>query len=100
MGLQPALAVADFRLQTTDYCREIESYLTLLGNRTLTAKVGLFLERRRSELTVSESLLGRLSAFVPKGPMYVDRRMKSRFVPKWNLLVPEPLLEGAWETVA
>src|SRR3989442_3795620 len=78
--------------------RELESYVTLLGNRTLTAKAGLFLERRSKELTVPEQLLARLQSFVPKGPMYVDRRMKSRFVPNWNLLVPELLLEGAWET--
>jgi predicted transcriptional regulator of viral defense system len=74
---------------------ELESYVRALGSRTLAAKVGFFLERRAEDLAVPPTLLQRLRKQAPRSPVYFDRRRKSRFAPKWNLMVPED-----WITVA
>lgn len=73
--------------------RELESYVHALGSRTLAAKVGFYLERRALDLAAPQALLERLRKRAPRSPVYFDRRRKSRFAARWNLMVPE-----AWVT--
>jgi len=70
----------------------LEEYVTLLGSRTLTAKVGFFLEARREELMVPPALLDRLRARIPDAPVFMDRRRRGRLVSPWALIVPADLL--------
>ena len=74
---------------------ELESYVHALGSRTLAAKVGFFLERRAEDLVVPPTLLERLRKRAPRSPVYFDRRRKSRFASRWNLMVP-----AGWITAA
>ncbi len=74
---------------------ELESYVRALGSRTLAAKVGFFLERRAEDLAVPPTLLERLRKRAPRSPVYFDRRRKSRFASKWNLMVPEGWIAAA-----
>lgn len=68
---------------------ELESYVRAIGNRTLAAKVGFFLERRAEDLAVPPTVLERLRKRAPRSPVYCDRRGRSRFASRWNLMVPE-----------
>ena len=68
---------------------ELESYVRAIGSRTLAAKVGFFLERRAEDLVVPPTLLERLRKRAPRSPVYCDRRRKSLFASRWNLMVPE-----------
>lgn len=71
----------------------LEEYVTLLGSRTLAAKVGFFLETRREELVVPAGLLERLRARIPAAPVFMDRRRRGRLVARWALIVPANLLQ-------
>ena len=71
----------------------LEEYATLLGTRTLVAKVGFFLEARREELVVPAALLERLRARVPGAPVFMDRSRRGRLVARWALIVPADLLD-------
>ena len=70
----------------------LEKYVTTLHSRTLAAKVGFFLESRSRELVVSGALLNRLRTMSPRGPVYLDRRRKGRFISDWGLVVPVELM--------
>jgi len=72
----------------------LEEYVTLLGSRTLAAKVGFFLETRREELVVPTGLLERLRLRIPGAPVSMDRRRRGRLVPQWALIVPVDLLRS------
>lgn len=75
----------------------LDLYVTLLGGRTLAAKVGFFLESRREDLVVPTAVLERLQARVPRSPVFMDRRRKGRLVSRWALIVPQEVqveLEG------
>lgn len=76
------------------------AYVRLCAPAALAAKVGLFLERRREALGVSEAILARLRRMTPKQLQYLDRRVGGRLAPGWNLIVPAPLLAGEWEAAA
>jgi len=71
----------------------LEEYVTALGNRTLAAKVGFYLETRRDRLLVPETLLERLQKMAPKGPVFMDRRRKGRLLARWGLVVPRLVAE-------
>ncbi len=75
----------------------LEEYVTLLGSRTLAAKVGFFLESRREELVVPAALLDRLRARLPGAPVFMDRRQRGRLVARWALIVPADLLQDHGE---
>ncbi len=66
-------------------------YVEILGNRTLAARVGFFLETRRAELAVPERLLERLQARAPRHPVYLDRARGGTLKPRWRLIVPDAL---------
>ena len=76
-------------------------YTHLLGNATTGAKVGFFLQQRRESLMVEEHHLNKLRSLRPRQPHYLDRtkRQSGRFIPEWNLIVPQEVYEQAWGEV-
>jgi predicted transcriptional regulator of viral defense system len=74
-------------------------YALLLGNATVAAKAGYFLDQHREELMIDDGHLAKLKEARPSGPHYMDRAGggKGRFVPGWNLVVPEQVAERSWE---
>jgi predicted transcriptional regulator of viral defense system len=83
-----------------DLDRVIE-YALLLGNATTAAKVGLFLEQHRDVLMVEDKHLQPLRERRPRSPHYLERQQKKarRLVAEWNLIVPQRILDRAWEEV-
>jgi predicted transcriptional regulator of viral defense system len=70
----------------------LEEYVSLLRSRTLTAKVGFFLDSRRDELVVPPKLLDRLRAHLPGAPVPMERGRRGRLVSRWALIVPHEIL--------
>ena len=65
------------------------------------ARVGLYLERHRDELFIRDEHLARLAEQAPKQPRYLDgRRLPGRLVKPWNLVVPQQVLQRAWQEPA
>ena len=80
---------------------DVVEYTRLLGNATTAAKAGFFLEQHRESLMVEDHYLQNLQDLRPRQPHYLDRARRGavRLVSRWNLVVPEELLERAWEEV-
>ena len=76
-------------------CRYVEA----LGNATTAAKVGWFLEVNRSRLMVDGQTLDKLGEYSPASPHYVDRSSSesTRYLSRWNLVVPVSLAEQSWD---
>jgi predicted transcriptional regulator of viral defense system len=72
-------------------------YTRLLGNATIAAKVGFYLEQHQKELMVQDKHLNRLQEHCPKQPTYMSRNVSGRLVKKWNLVVSEQILDRSWE---
>jgi len=79
----------------------VVEYALLLNNATTAAKVGFFLEQHSEYLMVEKKHLKELRIFRPKQPHYMDRgnRTSGRFIPEWNLVVPQKVLERSWAEV-
>lgn len=79
----------------------VVQYALLLGNATTGAKVGFFLEQHRESLMVEDHHLEALHDLRPKQPHYLDRseRKSGRLISRWNLMVPEEVLERTWGEV-
>ena len=79
----------------------VYEYLSLIGNTTTFAKVGFYLEQHKDRLMVDEVFLHRLGKHRPKNPHYMERmnRKAGRLLKRWNLLVPEELLNRSWGEV-
>ena len=77
----------------------VTEYALLLGNATTVAKVGFFLEAHRERLMVSDAHLARLRPRRPRQPHYFAKRDagKARLVAGWNLVIPESVMDQAWE---
>ena len=77
----------------------VTEYALLLGNATTVARVGFFLEAHRDRLMVSDAHLARLRRHRPRQPHYFEKRDsgKARLVAGWNLVVPESVMDQAWE---
>ena len=77
----------------------VAEYALLLGNATTVAKVGFFLEAHRERLMVSDAHLACLLRHRPRQPHYFEKRDagKARLVAGWNLVVPESVMDQAWE---
>lgn len=73
----------------------LEDYVRLLGNRTLAAKVGLFLETHQEQLAVPAALFERLRSMAPRTPVAMDRRRGGTLVARWRLIVPTGILEDS-----
>lgn len=79
----------------------VVEYTRLLSNATTSAKVGFFLDQHRDSLMVEDKHLQPLRSQLPKSPHYLERRRskEGRLVRGWNLIVPNRILDRAWEEV-
>ena len=77
-----------------DYALKLRSAVTI-------ARVGFFLEQHREQLMVEEQHLARLQEHAPSHPMYLDRskREPGKLLSRWNLVVPEWVLNRTWAEV-
>lgn len=71
-------------------------YVKLLDVDVLTAKVGFFLEVHRESLLVPERILVELERRRPAAPVYMLRGRPGKLAKRWNLLVPEALIQEEW----
>ena len=77
-----------------EYALKLQSQLTV-------ARVGFFLEQHREALFVEEKHLEVLREHTPAQPRYLSPiRESGRLVSGWNLIVPERVMERAWQEVA
>lgn len=78
--------------------RAVIEYAELLRSALTAARIGFFLEQQRERWMVEERHLEALEALAPAQPRYLDRRREpGRLVSRWNLVVPEEVLERRWE---
>ncbi len=76
-------------------------YALRLGSALTIARVGFFLEQHREALFVEDRHLATLKEHAPRQPRYLDStREKGRLVKPWNVVVPERVLNRAWEEAA
>jgi predicted transcriptional regulator of viral defense system len=77
-----------------DYAFKLESAVTV-------AKVGFYLEQHREVLMVEDAHLDRLRERAPRHPMYLERgkREPGKLRSRWNLVVPERILNRSWAEV-
>jgi predicted transcriptional regulator of viral defense system len=80
----------------------VTDYALKLGSAVTVAKVGFFLEQHREDLMLEESHLRRLQEHAPSQPAYLERskREPGRLLRRWNLVVPERVLNRTWAEVA
>jgi len=79
----------------------VTDYAVKLGSAVTVARVGFFLEQHREPLMVDEQHLQRLRGHAPRRPTYLDRRREpGKLVVRWNLVVPERVLNRTWAEVA
>lgn len=78
---------------------QVVKYALLLDNSTTIAKLGFFLETHREELMIPEHYLEELRKHCPANPHYMDRNQNEpqKMIPKWNLVVPQSLINRSWE---
>ena len=76
-------------------------YAFKLSSAVTVAKVGFYLEQHRETLMVEEQHLARLRERAPKQPMYLERgkRETGKLLSRWNLVVPERILNREWAEV-
>ncbi|WP_406672701.1 transcriptional regulator [Natronospira sp.] len=74
-------------------------YVSALGNATTAAKTGWYLEQNRQRLMVDDHTLEILRKRAPAKPHYVHRgsHEPTRFLSRWNLVVPASLADQSWE---
>ena len=74
-------------------------YTLLLGNATIVAKVGFFLEQRPKHLAVNPIYIEQLLPHIPKQAHYRNRARKGRgkYFKRWHLVVPLEIVERQWE---
>ena len=78
----------------------VVEYACLLGKSLTAARVGFFLEQHREELMAEEKHFQKMRKLRPKQPSYFDRRKKTGKLNKeWNLIIPEDVLNKAWEEI-
>jgi predicted transcriptional regulator of viral defense system len=72
-----------------------------LDSAVAVAKVGFYLEQHREELMVEDRHLDRLREHAPSHPMYLERgvREAGKLLSRWNLVVPERVLNRSWAEV-
>jgi predicted transcriptional regulator of viral defense system len=83
---------------------EVFEYCKLLGNSTVFARVGFYLEQHQQKLAITDIELENFAQFKPKSPHYLQRQDRektkkkvSTLLKKWNLVVPNKILEKSWE---
>jgi len=80
----------------------VTDYVLTLDSRVTVAKVGFYLEQHREQLMVEDRHLDRLRAHAPSHPMYLERGKSApgNLLRRWNLVVPERVLNRTWAEVA
>ena len=80
---------------------QVVEYVLLLENATTAAKVGFFLEQHKEDLMVDDRHLKPLWKLRPRQPHYLIRgkRKHGRWMKKWNLMVPDEILNQSWGEV-
>jgi predicted transcriptional regulator of viral defense system len=80
---------------------QVIEYVLLLENSTTAAKVGFYLDQHREDLMINNADLKPLHRLRPRQPHYLERgrRRVSRWVKKWNLMVPDEILNRSWGEV-
>lgn len=76
-----------------NYASVIE-YLQILSHPATAARVGFFLEKFQSSMNVPEEVLQKLEKMKPNNPEHFFRNnRKGKFVKRWNLYVPQELMQ-------
>jgi predicted transcriptional regulator of viral defense system len=80
----------------------VVSYALSLGSALTIARVGFFLDQHKDDLLVEERHFEALRSHAPTRPQYFERRHRKggKLMHRWNLIVPEGILNRAWEEVA
>ncbi len=80
---------------------KVVDYAVMLQNSTTAAKVGFFLDQHREQLMVEDKHLTALIKMRPPQPHYLERtrREPGRLISKWNLVIPDQILEQTWEEI-
>lgn len=78
---------------------KIIEYAILLDNASTIAKLGFFLEQHKEQFKIDEKYLKILEKNKPRGIHYLDRtkRESGKFIQRWNLIVPNKIIERTWE---
>lgn len=78
---------------------KVIDYALLLGTALTIARVGFFLEQHQDKLMLEPEHFERLRARAPAQPRYLERgrHTDGKLVTGWNLIVPERILQRAWE---
>jgi predicted transcriptional regulator of viral defense system len=78
---------------------KVIAYATLLAKSSIAAKVGFFLDAHREQFMVTQEQLETLRRLRPKTKQYFYRQIgrPQRFIPEWNLIVPEIIINLKWE---
>lgn len=78
---------------------KVADYVELLGNSSIAAVAGWWLEKRRDVLGVSNEVLARLQAQRPRSKHYVlgARRGHAVFVDPWHVLLPLHAIDSTFE---
>ena len=80
--------------------RQVVEYVCLLGKSLTAARTGFFLEQNRDALMVEEKYLEELQKLCPDQPGYFDWRQKNgKLNKKWNLIIPEDVLNKSWKEI-
>jgi predicted transcriptional regulator of viral defense system len=82
---------------------QIIEYAFLLDKLKTIAIVGLYLEQHAKELMVADTHLSKLEQKRPAEPQYMTSPKstgRSRLVSRWNLVVPEAVINRSWEEPA
>lgn len=75
-------------------------YVEKLGSALTAARVGFYLDQHRERLMVEDDHLRALHVLAPRQPRYFDtQRRPGKWVPAWNLVVPEQILSRTWAQV-
>jgi predicted transcriptional regulator of viral defense system len=78
--------------------KKLVDYAILIGNASLIAKVGFYLDTNKDRLMISSKHLAKLQELRPKNACYMFRSHRTgRLVKPWNLIVPESIIERNWE---
>ncbi|MFW6135103.1 MAG: type IV toxin-antitoxin system AbiEi family antitoxin domain-containing protein [Elusimicrobiota bacterium] len=74
------------------------SYMKVLGSRVSYARVGYFLDQNREKFFVEEEILKKMEEKIPASVVYFDpKRKQGNLIKRWNLIVPEDVIEKKWE---
>jgi predicted transcriptional regulator of viral defense system len=78
---------------------KLTEYAISLNNATTIAKLGFFLEQHKEKFHTDEKVLMRLEKKKPNGVHYLERskREAGKLIQRWNLIVPDYIIEQAWE---